>query len=64
MQASARLPPYGEVKDKGDKEMTGIQIGMVVIAVGLILVAYLCFYQGRRIDRLQQRVDALEKKQR
>jgi len=43
--------------------MTGI-ISMVFVAVGLILVAFLCFYQGRRIDRLQQRIDALEKKQR
>ncbi len=64
MQASARLPPYGEVKGKGDKEMTGVQITMAVVTVGLILVVFLCFYQGRRIDRIQQRVDALEKKQR
>jgi len=64
VQASARLPPYGDVTGKGDKEMTGGQIGMAVVAVGLILVAFLCFYQGRRIDQIQQRVDALEKKQR
>jgi transketolase C-terminal domain/subunit len=64
VQASARLPPYGEVTGKGDKEMTGVQMGMAVVAVGLILVAFLCFYQGRRIDQIQQRVDALEKKQR
>lgn len=42
--------------------MAAVQVGTTIIAVGLILVAFLAFYQGRKIDRLRERIEALEKK--
>jgi hypothetical protein len=47
---------------EGDKKMAAVQVGTGIVAVGLILVAVLAFYQGRKIDRLRERIEALEKK--
>ncbi len=42
--------------------MTGTTVAVLVGLVGLVLVIAWDFIQSRRIDRLEKRVQALEKK--